>query len=233
MIRSKHSRRLAIALFLFVETVLGVLLQITPSSISYLFSFSSIVLACLFCLTLAERRAAYICTQLALVCTACADYFLLFPIRRQLLAMIFFSFVQLFYFFRLFSLDKKGKRRCIHLLLRIFSSAFALLLTAVVLGEKTDTLALMSLFYYANLLLNIVFAFLSFRRAPFFAIGLLFFGLCDTVVGFECMAAYLPIAEDSFFYRITHLGFNLAWVFYLPAQAILAISTLKGKETER
>ncbi len=230
MQKKKHIRRLSISLFLFVEAVLGLLLQVLPGNINYYFSFAAIVFACLFCFTFAEGSLAYVTTQLALIFTVFADYFLLFPERRQLLAMLFFSVVQLCYFLRILRLGKKGRSRRNHVFLRLAFSLFALLLTAVVLGEKTDALALVSLLYYANLLLNIVYAFASFRKAPLLAIGLLLFGLCDTVVGFECLSQYLPVSEDSFVYLITHLGFNLAWVFYLPAQALLAISI---KKTER
>ena len=86
------------------------------------------------------------------------------------------------------------------------------------------------MFYYANLILNIVFAFLGGRGLRLMAVGLVFFALCDTVIGLIVMKAYLPIPPDAFLYRILYPGFNLAWVFYVPSQALLALSLWQRKK---
>ena len=94
------------------------------------------------------------------------------------------------------------------------------------LGEKCDAVALVSMFYYANLILNAVFACISFGKNPLLAIGLVLFILCDTVIGLSLIDPYLTLPESSPIYAIIHPGFDLAWAFYLPSQALLAISLL-------
>jgi hypothetical protein len=50
------------------------------------------------------------------------------------------------------------------------------------------------------------------------------FLLCDTVIGLQVAAGgYLPIAQDSVLYGLLFSGFNLAWLFYLPSQVLIAL----------
>lgn len=220
----------ATALFLAAEITLSVLLQVSGGRVGIVCSFAAIALACLFCLLFAERSSAYLFTQLALVCTVCADYFLVLSSpRQQLPAMLFFSVTQLAYAARLYIDDASKRRRAWQIGCRIGFSLVALLLTVLVLREKTDALALVSLFYYANLLVNILFAFTQLRGNALMAVGLLLFACCDTLIGLSCLGQYFPIAEDSLLYRVINPGFNLAWAFYVPSQALLALSLLPNR----
>ena len=146
--------------------------------------------------------------------------------------MIFFLFVQTFYFSRLYLEDTCKARRRIHLYLRLSLSVAALLLTYAVLGETCDALALVSMAYYTNLLLNIVFSFLENGWRSLFTLGLVLFVLCDTLIGLACLGPYIMIPEDSFVWTLIYPGFDLAWAFYLPSQMLLSMS-LCGKENAK
>ncbi len=218
--------------FLVCELVLGILVQTTQGGVNIGFSYACVVLACLFAGLFFEKSASYYFTQFGLICTVMADLFLvvLSPIK-QLPAMIFFSITQLCYFVRLYLNENDIKKRKAHLTVRLTAVLIAIILTVAVLKDKTDALSLVSLFYYANLIINIVFAFTQLKECPVFAIGLLLFLLCDTIVGLDVMAsAYIPITDDSFIYRLLHLDLNLAWIFYVPSQALIGISLLKLKK---
>ncbi len=218
----------AVPLFLITETVLGILLQTVGGVATRVCSYAAVVLACLFCALFASRSAAYFLTQAALLCTVGADWFLVMcDPREQLPAMIFFSGTQIAYFLRLWLADPSHPRRTVHLSVRAALSVLALLVTALVLGEKTDALALVSMFYYVNLLLNVIFAFLE-EGISLLSVGLVLFALCDTLIGISCLDPYLPLPEDSFVWEIIHPGFDLAWAFYLPSQALLSMSLWKG-----
>ena len=218
------------AVFLAVEDLLGYLLQVREGREVAFFSFLSIILACAFFFVFFELSKDYFLTQAALICTVCADYFLVWlDPREQLPAMIFFSFTQLFYFARIFLADENKTRRIVHISLRAGLSAIAVIATLIVLGEKADAVALVSLFYYANLAVNIIFALAEFKKHYILAIGLVLFLLCDTVIGLTLIGGYLTIPADSFIYKIIYPGFNLAWVFYLPSQALIASSLLPKK----
>ena len=214
----------ALVLFVLLEAVLGLLLQITSGVSVTVCSYCSVLLACLFCATFCERSWRYALTQAALLCTVGADWFLVVTDpREQLPAMLFFSAAQLCYAARLILPQSPSVRR-VHLWIRSLLSAFSCLLTVFVLGDKCDAVALISMFYYANLLLNIVYAFLAGRRERLFAVGLLLFVLCDTLIGISCLDAYFTIPADSFLYQIIHPGFDLAWAFYVPSQTLIAAS---------
>ena len=217
----------SVILFLLIECILGYALQVAEGRAVNALMYLSVVLACLFCVLFVDRSRIYFATQIALVCTVCADFFLVWSEEiQQLPAMLFFSVTQLAYFARLYSADDNAKRRAWHLWSRVVVCAVALAVTLVVLGDGADALAIVSMFYYANLLCNVVFAFLSFSQNPLLAIGLVLFALCDTVIGLDLLDAYLPAFRDSAIYKLLHPGFNLAWMFYLPSQALLAISLL-------
>lgn len=225
MRRNKRLLAAAVLLFLCVAYALAVLLQITEEPAVSYYSFGLVVLCCLFCALFAEKSPAYGLTQLALFTTVCADYFLVYSDNvHPLPAMLFFSVTQLCYFGRLYLTDSCPKRRRVQLFLRVGLSAFALLLTVLILGESTDALALVSMFYYANLILNVIFAFVG-RQDTLLAIGLLLFLLCDTCVGLGNLYAYLPVNEAAL-NRVLYGYCNLAWVFYSPSQVLLALSLL-------
>ena len=221
---------IALGAFLAIQALLGLLLQTAGGRATAIFSYTAIVLSCLFCGVSAVRSKVYLFTQLGLLFTVGADYFLVYsPDQRQLLAMILFSLTQLCYFLRLWHDEQNKARRPYHAALRIALTCLALLTTVIVLREKTDALALVSIFYYSNLALNTVFAFTVGERPPLLAIALVLFMCCDTVIGLSLLDTYFTIDESALLYRILHPDFNLAWVFYLPSQALIAISLLPTK----
>lgn len=226
MTRTKRLLYIASGLFIAAEIVFGILLQITYGVATVVFSYLSVVLACLFCALFCEYSAIYLTTQAALLCTVCADWFLVVTApRQQLPAMLFFSAAQLLYAARLLYTQSHVARR-VHLTVRAILSLLSVILVLLVLGKSCDAVAIVSLFYYVNLLLNILYAFLAGRRERVFAIGLVLFLLCDTVIGLSCLDAYIAIHADSMLWRIIHPGFNLAWIFYVPSQALISLSLL-------
>ena len=223
-----------VTVFLVCELILGILVQKSKGSLVVISSYACVVLACLFVSLFFEKSYDYCFTQAGLIFTVAADLFLVvIEPMQQLPAMIFFSFTQIFYFLRLYFMQGVSQRR-IHLIVRIAASLVAILATIVVLKEKTDALSIVSLFYYANLAINIMFAFVSFKKVPLFAIGLFLFLLCDTVIGLNVMKnAYLPINEGSLIHKILSLNVNLAWIFYVPSQALIAISLVNWKSLRK
>jgi len=136
--------------------------------------------------------------------------------------MVFFLFAQGFYAWQLHSTCQKKWP----LYMRLGLTGTAAAVTCIVLGENTDALALISLCYYANLILNLLLAWMQFSRYPLAAIGFVLFLLCDTVIGLQvATSGYLPIEEGSVLNEILYPGFNLSWLFYLPSQVLLSLSS--------
>ena len=230
--KSKSFWIVVTALYVCVQTALGITLQVTDGRVINTCQFGAIILACLCCAVLAERSREYAFTQVALLCTVCADYFLVWtqPIK-QLPAMAFFLCAQTAYAARFYLLAGKTERR-VQLISRAALCAVIVVVTLAVLGENVDALAIVSMLYYAQLFLNVVFAFVKFRSRAMLAIGFLLFLLCDTVIGLDLIHGYLPIPPDALLYKIIRPGFNLAWVFYLPSQVLLSLSLLQRKFTK-
>lgn len=189
--------------------------------------FSSIVLAFFFCFVFFDSSKSYIFTQLGLFFTLISDYFLILDnAEKKTLAMLFFSCAQIFYFLRIYFEDGCCNRKKLHFILRIYLSLCAMLLTVAVLGAKCDALATISIFYFTNLLLNVVFSYLNFKKSPILAVGLSLFLLCDITVGISALSMYFPTDESSLIFKLINPGFDLTWAFYLPSQALIAISLL-------
>jgi hypothetical protein len=210
-----------------------VLVQTTKGEINDVVSFAVVVLSALFMLLCIQRSKSYILMQIGLICTVFADLFLVvIDPMIQLPAMVFFSGTQICYFLRIFFETKSKKEKLIHLILRASLTVIVQIITIIVLKEKTDALSLVSMFYYTNLILNVIFAFIHFKKSPVLTIGLLLFLLCDTIIGLDIMASsYISgtvlEAVNSFI-----SGANWAWIFYVPSQALIASSLIRLKEKE-
>lgn len=225
MLKTNNSKIIAFSVFSFVQAIFLLLVIITRKEY-----FISICLSCIFLCLCFKKTKSYLFMQIGLVCTVIADIFLVViePIM-QLPGMIFFSITQICYFLRLFFETSSKKERRIHLISRVILIFVVILLTIVVLKEKTDALSLVSMFYYTNLVVNIVFAVMHFKKSPLLAIGLLLFLLCDTIIGLNVMAGTylnveLLVAINGFI-----SGANWAWIFYIPSQALIGASLIKFK----
>jgi hypothetical protein len=143
--------------------------------------------------------------------------------------MLFFSVAQLAYAARLYLSEESPTRHRWHLPARIGLSAAVLLATALILGQRADAVAVVSTFYYGNLILNILIAWMQVKKQAVMAVGLSLFLCCDTLIGLSFLDGYFEIAEDSLVYLVTHTGFDTAWAFYLPSQMLLAVSLLPAR----
>ena len=224
----KTSRKAAawlITLFLVIEAVLCILVQRTTGTTLVVVSYMAVVLAFVFSLIQLRRDYNYILTTAGLLMTICADLFLV-VLNPQIpvLAMGFFSITQICYFIRIYRNQESIRARRIHLITRVGLVVLAMAATVLVLGEKTDALSLISLFYYGNLLINTVFAFTN-KRIRILAIGLLLFTLCDLFIGLNILcSSYIPLQEGTFLYFLANPGVNMAWIFYVPSQTLIAVS---------
>ncbi len=218
-------------LFVTAEIALGCLLQTTAGFIANIYRFCAIVLSCAFCFLLMRRSRNYFLIQIGLIFTVCADWFLVIKEPRlQLEGMICFSAVQICYAIMLFSHCKSVKRALWHTAIRLIACGIALLATALVLGDKTDAVSLVSMFYYANILLNMATAFGNIGRNVIFPIALLLFVACDTCIGLHLLFVdYVGGTNNVIVDFITGLQFDIAWAFYLPSQMLIPLSLIEDE----
>lgn len=196
-------------LYYFILTAGGTLLTAT--------SYAAIVLCFLYAVFCRENR--FIIAGLA--CTLGADFFLVVctPIQ-QLWGMVFFLGAQTCYATMLHT----ARPNKAFLFIRIGLTVLAAAITAAILKEKTDALAVISVCYYVNLIFNIILSFAQFKAYKRFAVALVLFLLCDTVIGLQVMSGgYIPIPQGSLLHSIVFAPFNLSWLFYLPSQVLISL----------
>ena len=218
MLRKKLS--ITTLVFLLAELVLYYLILTAGGPLLVYSSFGAIVLCFVHVLLHFKTCDKFILGGLA--CTVMADFFLVVcsPIQ-QLWGMIFFLIAQSLYAAKL-HLSSKSQAL---LWTRIILTVLALAVTVLILKEKTDALALVSLCYYANLIVNIIVGFTQYRSNKLFPVALVLFLLCDTVIGLQvACGSYLPIAEGSIVHQIIFMPFNLSWLFYLPSQVLISLT---------
>lgn len=223
--------------YLFHLSVIFVIIEITLEIIAQTSignrwtDYFAVILACLFFIIFTEQSASYVFTQIGLIFTVVADYFLVYlnP-QNQFLGVIFFILVQFAYFLRLVFEEQNSTVLKIHLATRFLFPIPVLIIAHLVLGESSDILAIVSVFYFTNLFLNIVFSIAGSPKSKFFTLGLICFILCDLVVGFANLEAYFNISQTSIIYMILHSDLDLVWFFYIPSQTLLALSLIPNNK---
>lgn len=217
-------QRIFTGIFLALEAVLYYLILTAGGKVLVASCFLSILLCACFALVNWGDK----CIIAGLACTVMADLFLVvWQPQQQLWGMVWFLCAQSLYAVKL----QRMKHSKALGIVRIALTGIGALVTVVVLQEKTDALAVISVCYYANLIMNIVQSMANFRKVPLLAIGFVLFLLCDTVIGLQVAAGgYLPISEGSLLYRIIFMDFFLSWFFYLPSQVLIALSSLQNEQ---
>ena len=214
---------ITLGIFFLFEIALGIIIQMVSGVYYGISTLTSVSLACVVVGIFYKRTDKHLLTLIALITTVCADLFLCGLIsfhNDRVVAMVFFCVTQICYFLRIYINQEYTSAKRIHLALRVALPAAAIIATLVVLKENANTLAIISMFYFANLLLNIIYGFIQFKRAPLFAIGLLCFALCDVLIGFAVLDEFMTI--PPFIQAINDIELNLAWLFYVPSQTLIA-----------
>ena len=233
----KKKLTIFLVVFIAIEFAIAMAMSKSGGLADQILSVSSIVVAFIGCIILFRKTKVNVITLIALLFTLIADVFLskLFLLPKgfesnQIISMFAFSVVQICYVARLVLEQKNTKGIVIHLVIRAILVAIALVITYLIVGN--NLLALISLFYFTNLFINVVVAFIQFKKAPVFAIGLLFFALCDLLIGFSLIGGFITIPEGSIIHMINSIPGNVCWYFYLPSQTMivcdLAIKTYKN-----
>ncbi len=221
-VKRGFAAKISICLFLLLELLLFPEIQESTQDVWSYMAFYSVALVALFALFVCRCRGAEHFIRLGLLLTLLADYFIVIEHDSYLEGVTVFIFVQIAYFLYLVFREKRMAIRVANFLTRILLCAAIYLVASVFLGENADALSTVSVIYYANLLANVVFAFMCGRGEKIFAIGLALFAMCDFCVGVESLS-YFYLGRD-----ISHLFYteslNLSWLFYQPSQVLIALS---------
>ena len=212
-----------------------IMVKIDTSFLTIPFSFiqySCIVFG--FVISFIFRNKETIFITIGLFFTLCADFFLVpkinihgYIIFSPLGGMISFSLMQISYAIYLF-LSQDIKYKKIHIIFRSIASILGIIFPLVLFQQDVDMVVILTGFYVANFIVSIIFAFINYRKNSLFAIGLTLFILCDIATGLASGVelGYLSIPEGSLISWIAFPGFNLGWIFYIPAQVLIVLSSI-------
>ena len=220
------SKKIAMVCFLIAEAILYYFILTAGGQTLVITSYLSIVLCFLFALQGIKRKTLMVA---GLACTVGADFCLVIcnPVQR-LWGMVFFLGAQTLYAIHL----HRQHRNNTLLLIRILLTVAAGIIAVLVLKENVDALAVVSVCYYANLIMNMIAAFTQWGRNKLLPIAFVLFILCDTIIGLQVASSgYLPIADGSWLYNLIFSGFNTAWMFYLPSQVLISLCCLQKGDT--
>jgi hypothetical protein len=211
-------------LFLVIEAILYILLLFVSLPLrSGTIHYASILVVALLAWLVKDSSSRLIFVRIAMLFTVFADLFLTYLRVEQILGTMLFAFAQLAFAGRLI-IDEPRKR--VWIAIRFAFVAIVFSIGLIVVGEAADFLFFTALFYYANLLANAFHALIRFQKTQLFAIGLLFYIGCDTLVGLSQSAGYIIIDPTSIWYWLLHFPIDLVWFFYLPSQVLLVISSI-------
>lgn len=207
------------AAFLAAEAILYWFILTTGGQTLVTCEYLAIVLCFVYALICCRKPTLLMVAGLAF--TLGADYCLVVANpTQQLWGMVFFMGAQTMYAIYLHL--RSGNQ--ILLIIRMVLVVLAEGVAWMVLGDTLDPLAAVSMYYYANLIMNLVTSFAMFRTEKLLSIGFVLFLLCDTVIGLQvACGGYLAIDEASLLYQIIFMPFHLSWFFYLPSQVLIAL----------
>lgn len=101
---------------------------------------------------------------------------------------------------------------------------------------EVDILVLLSLFYFVTFIMNVLQGIYQFQKekdATFllFLVGIIMFLLCDINVVIFNISTYVSIKENWFITieKFSRVGM---WMFYLPSQVLISLSSLSKESKE-
>lgn len=236
-LKQKDARFFASIIFIAVELVFFIIIHSSNGALCHASSFLSILTAFLFALIFAKKNFVGTITIIALFFTSVSDLLLCgffdLTINLQTLSVISFLIVQICYFIRIYKTQKSSTLKLVHLSVRLSATILAIIVTVFVLKDNLNALAIISVAYYLNLILNAVFAGINVKNEPLLFVGLVLFALCDFFVGINFLENYISLDNASFINFLLSIPFNMAWLFYLPAQTILSLQIVNKKHAKK
>lgn len=217
------------SVFVLFEIVLYPIIQAVSAKNFGIPTYLSVILAFLFsfvCYLTARQKFSFF-VNIALAFTLCADFCLVVLVpARETAGVVIFIGAQLSYFLYILAREK-GALLYAHIGVRAFVTALAPVIVYFILDGKPDALSIISVIYYTELVLNLVFSLFD-KELRLFSVGLFLFALCDLSIGLKNLSDYFAFAgELSRFFKTTKL--NFAWIFYLPSQVLISLSLVRWK----
>ncbi len=232
-LKQKDAKFFASVTFIIIELAFFIVIHASGGTINHASSFLSILTAFIFALIFAKKNFIGIITIIALLFTSFSDLllcgFFKYTYSLQTLSVISFLIVQICYFIRIYKTENNKALKLTHLIVRLSATLLSIIITILVLKDTVNALAIISVAYYLNLIINAVFAGINVKNEPLFFVGLVLFSLCDFFVGIGFLGDFINLENASFINFLLDIPINMAWLFYLPAQTVLSLQIVNKK----
>ena len=216
-------KQLYIFLFLLAQICLYPLIVFGVGNVQTM-GYVAILLCFATGLVLLQKNKHSILLAVALLGTACADYFLILKGgSNKDLAMCFFVVTQIAYGLRTLDVAKNKKEFLANVISRCVLMA-GLVVGSLVVIKNPPLYVVLSMIYFGNLATNLVFAFLHFKQNKLLALGLLLFVCCDVFVGLAEMKNLLGWGAEHFVSKLLGAPVSIHSIFYHPSQVLLSFS---------
>ncbi len=193
--------------------------------------YTSIIVSTVFTLylfidSLIYKKDIYITLfgLIAVILTLISDYFLLVKDDNYLIGVIIFSFAQISSGIRIHLMNKNKTLLLVSISIRVVGLISVFIVPFLLKDyDLSDTFLYTIIgFYFLNLVMNFIISSLSLLHKRsinilLLSIGLLLFIACDICVGLSSIKNNYTLND-------------IAWIFYLPSQYLIAISLLKSNK---
>lgn len=212
--------------FITIELLLWVTIIFIKPKTTINLHYLSIIITFIYIVSMFSFQKKYLLMLYAFSMTLIADLFLTYLDIFQTLGTAFFFMTQFFIYYK--QRTDQNIDKTIYIFIFI-----DLILTLVIyyLLQTIDPLLIISIAYISMLLTNIIYTFLIINKNYFLMIGLIFQLLADIFVALGESSPYIEF-NQGILYLLIHLNINMIWLFYIPAQTLIAISVNKDKKEE-
>jgi hypothetical protein len=237
------NRRILFFIFIIVELLLYVgfmFIDITGKG-SYIISvglkFTGIIMCFLYTMIIRkgkEDKADLLILRTALFFTVISDLFILM-LDYYLIGLLTFCVVQSFYVVRLGRWRNQmelvtGPGEIPKRFGRNIAVTLVILGSLLVFKVKIEALVVVSGFYFISILFNVMDSVIiavksKIRSRILYAAGMVLFLLCDMNVGLFNVSGFVDIS-GGWFTALYQFAAVAMWMFYLPAQTLIALSGL-------
>ena len=225
---NKQSINILTISYIAIRSVLFCLLHFAKLTFDFPFICLDFAFAFLFILQKKRNFVGF----LALFFTMIADLYLVHFHDHQVLGTSAFCLAQLCYGYYIYLCFPNKKEGLISLISRLGLFLVLFLISAIV-TKSFHTLVIVTMFYFSNLLVNIVFTCLHFKKKPLLAIGFIFFLMCDLFVGLYTGSEMGMINLPGFVNFVNNGYLDFSWVFYMISQALITLSITTCDKIEK
>ena len=190
--------------------------------------FGIILCACFAAYSTSCGKKYAITVLCALIFTLISDYFLLVKDDNYELGVCSFIVAQSLYFARIYLEKKKFPTVSLSIRLLVFTVGIVI----IYVSGLAEFLTIAAVLYACMLTGNVIESYTDIKLGVYrilFAVGLTLFACCDICVMLYNLNSFIDVSISQ---KTLNTIVNSAWVFYLPSQILISLSSMPIKNSQ-